>query len=163
MDTSLDPRYSAPEARPVDWGQALDELRRAERWLLTSVRPDGRPHQTPLVGAVHDGDLWFCSGPHERKSMNLAANPAVVVTAAGGPGGLDVVVEGTAEVVRDDAVLRQVAEAMVAAHGEFWRFEVVDGTFHHGPGRALVFRVRAQQGFGFATGNPPGQTRWRFS
>lgn len=162
METSLDPRYSAPEAVPVAWAEALEQLRTAQRWLVTTVRPDGRPHQTPLVGAVHEGDLWFCSGPDERKSRNLAQDPAVVVTAAGGPGGLDVVVEGAASVERDDLPLRQVAEAMVAVHGEFWRFDVVDGMVHHGPGRALVFRVRPAVGFGFATGNPPGQTRWRF-
>jgi len=162
METSLDPRYSAPDAAPIDWVEALDQVRNAERWLVTTVRPDGRPHQTPLVGAVHEGDLWFCSGPEERKSRNLAQNPHVVATAAGGPGGLDVVVEGVATVVRKEPVLRQVAEAVAAAYGEFWRFDVVDGMFHHGPGRALVFRVRPVAGFGFATGTPPGQTRWRF-
>jgi hypothetical protein len=86
----------------------------------------------------------------------------VVVTAAGGPGGVDVVVEGSASVVHDEVVLREVAEAVAAAHGGSWRFTVADGMFHHGPGRALVFGVRPDVGFGFATGNPPGQTRWRF-
>ncbi|WP_432562662.1 pyridoxamine 5'-phosphate oxidase family protein [Kineococcus sp. SYSU DK003] len=162
MEMTLDARYSAPEATPVPWEQALEQLTTADRWLLTSVRPDGRPHQTPLVGAVHDGALWFCSGPDERKSRNLAGNPAVVVTSPGGPGGLDVVVEGSSEVVTDESVLREVAEAMAAAHGESWRFTVAGGRFHHGPGHATVYRVRPRAGFGFATGNPPGQTRWTF-
>ncbi|PRY17241.1 pyridoxamine 5'-phosphate oxidase family protein [Kineococcus rhizosphaerae] len=162
VQTSLDPRYSAAEAAPVPWADAVERLRRAERWLVTTVRPDGRPHQSPVVGAVHAGVLWFCSGAHERKSLNLAGNPSVLLTAPGGPGGLDVVVEGTAEVVEDEPLLREVAEAVVAAHDESWRFSVSGGRFHHGPAVAVVFRVRPVVGFGFATGNPPGQTRWRF-
>jgi hypothetical protein len=46
----LDTRFSeASEA--VGWQQVSDTLASAELYWLTTVRQDGRPHITPLVGA----------------------------------------------------------------------------------------------------------------
>jgi hypothetical protein len=55
----------------------------------STVRPDGRPHVTPLIAVWHAGALWFATGPEERKARNLAENPSCVLT----PGRSDLVEE----------------------------------------------------------------------
>jgi hypothetical protein len=76
--------------------------------------------------------------------------------------GFDLVVEGEAVRVSDDARLRGLAEAWERKYGSFWHFEVRDGYFHHGAGKALVFSVAPGTIFGFGKGEPFSQTRWRF-
>ena len=70
----------------------------AQLFWVTTVRPDGRPHSTPLVAVWLDDALHFCTGPTEQKAHNLVANPHVLLTTGdnGWKGGLDVVVEGPA-------------------------------------------------------------------
>lgn len=162
--TTLDPRYSTPEAAPVPWPDAAARLASAELYWLTTVRPDGRPHVTPLIAVWSDGSLHFCTGPDERKARNLAANPSVVLT-TGSPTldeGLDLIVEGEAERVSDEGRLRALAEAYVEKYGPGWRFDVRDGAFLGDGGTALVFAVAPRTAFGFAKGTAFGQTRWRF-
>lgn len=158
---SLDPDFSEPGAVAAPWADVVATLERAELYRVTTVRPDGRPHVTPLVGAWFDGALWFCTGEHERKGRNLAANPHVVLSTGTDllHGGRDVVVEGDAVQVSDEARLHDVAAAFFAKYGEEWRFEVRDGRFHHGPGDALVYEVRPTTVFDFAK-NPYSQTRF---
>ena len=163
----LDPRYSSPGAEPPAWSTARDRLRTARTLLLCTVRPDGRPHATPLLAVWLDEALWFCTGAHEQKARNLARTAACLLTAADATSdpGLDVVVEGDAERVQDDAVLRRVADAFAARHGEEWRFDVRDGQFHQGGAdgtSALVFRVPPRTVRAFVKGEPYSQTRWRF-
>ena len=55
-------------------------IERAELFWITTVRPDGRPHITPLVAVWHDGALHFCTGGEEQKALNLAANANVALT-----------------------------------------------------------------------------------
>ena len=52
------------------------------------------------------GIWYFNSGPRTRKSRNLAANPRCVVSVATQP--FDLVVEGSAERVRDGVRVRHV-------------------------------------------------------
>ena len=105
--TELDARYSEPEAAATGWEDALAELATAELSWISTVRRDGRPHVTPLITVVHDGTVYFCTGPEEQKGRNLAANPSVAMTTGRNDlhGGLDLVVEGTAERVTDDDLL----------------------------------------------------------
>ncbi|TVL94078.1 pyridoxamine 5'-phosphate oxidase family protein [Streptomyces sp. SAJ15] len=161
--TELDPRYSDPDAVPTDWSEARALLAAAELYWLSTVRPDGRPHVTPLLCVWLDGALFFCTGPEERKAGNLAANPNCVLTTGTNAlrEGLDLVVEGAALPVTDDGRLRRVAAAYEEKYGSGWRFEVRDGAFHHDAGTALVFEVAPGTAFGFRKGTY-GQTRWRF-
>jgi hypothetical protein len=163
--TELDPRYSSPGAVPTDWEAAREQLAEAGIFWLSTVRPDGRPHVTPLLAVWLDGALHFCTGEEERKSRNLAANSHCVLTTGGDAvdEGLDLVVEGEAVRVRDENGLRRLADAWEAKYGSDWRFEVRDGAFQHQDGgHALVYEVRPETAFGFRKGQY-SQTRWRFA
>jgi nitroimidazol reductase NimA-like FMN-containing flavoprotein (pyridoxamine 5'-phosphate oxidase superfamily) len=167
----LDARFSSAAAAPTDWEVARERLMDARVYWLSTVRPDGRPHVTPLLSVWLDGALYFCTGPDERKARNLAHNPHCILTTGCNAldEGLDLVVEGEATRVSDDARLRRIAEEYVAKYGSDWRFSVRDGAFHHDPeslrgddpGRALVYEVAPATVFGFGKGEF-SQTRWRF-
>lgn len=166
--TELNAGYSETTTA-FPWAEARELLVRAELSWLSTVRPDGRPHVTPLPAVWHDGAPHFGTGPDERKARNLARNPQCVLTTGCNrfDRGLDLVVEGRAERVADEAVLRPLAEAYEAKYGPDWHFDVRDGGFRHGGGgaeggTALVYRVAPVTAFGFAKGTY-GQTRWRFT
>jgi nitroimidazol reductase NimA-like FMN-containing flavoprotein (pyridoxamine 5'-phosphate oxidase superfamily) len=164
----LDARYSSEGATPVSWEEASTQLEEAEVFWISTVRPDGRPHVTPLIAVWLDGALHFCTGPDERKARNLNRNPKCILTTGSNAigEGLDIVVEGEAVRVRDDVRLRQIADAYVSKYGEEWRFGVQEGNFvHDGAAEgstAIVFEVSPQTALGFRKGEEFSQTRWRF-
>ncbi|MGF1341003.1 pyridoxamine 5'-phosphate oxidase family protein [Streptomyces flavovirens] len=165
-ETALHPHYSGEDATARGWPEAVGLLTDAELYWLSTVRPDGRPHVTPLIGVWSNGALHFCTGPSERKARNLAANPEVVLTTGANSlrEGVDVVVEGRAVRVTDEERLIALAAAWEEKYGGDWHFDVADGAFTNGAGgRAEVFRVAPRTAFGFAKGEPYGQTRWRFA
>ena len=170
--TELEPQFSSDEATPTSWAEARERLEEAEVFWLSTVRPDGRPHVTPLLGVWLEGAMYFCTGPAERKARNLGRNRRCVLTTGCNAlsEGLDLVVEGDAVRVADDARLRRVADAYLSKYGSAWRFAVRDGAFYHDPeslrgadpGEALVYEVAPAKVFGFGKGAPFSQTRWRF-
>jgi nitroimidazol reductase NimA-like FMN-containing flavoprotein (pyridoxamine 5'-phosphate oxidase superfamily) len=145
--------------------EAREQLEQAEVYWLTTVRPDGRPHVTPLIAVWLDDALHFCTGPDERKAKNLADNARLAITTGCNSlgEGLDLVVEGNAVQVRNEATLHCLANEYVAKYGEDWRFTVLDAAFLNPEGgQALVYEVRPKTVFGFGKGEPFSQTRWRF-
>jgi general stress protein 26 len=165
VTAELDPRFSDPDAVPTGWDETRRALEEAQLFWISTVRADGRPHVTPLVAVWLDGAIHFTTGPAEQKAVNMRGNPHVILTTGcnSWDGGLDVVVEGDAVRQTDQAVLERLA-AMWAAKwdGQFWRFEVRDGCFHHPEGgAALVFSVTPAKVLTFAKGNF-GVTRHRF-
>src|SRR5580658_4664951 len=155
--------FSSPGASAVGWGRARLELEGAELYWLSSVRPDGRPHVTPLLGVWLDNAFCFATGSTERKAKNLAENGHCVVTTGRNVlDGLDIVVEGTATGVDDDAGLRAVATALETkygphfAEGGTWE-DLGDAIREHQVG---VWRIVAAVAFGFSKGEPYSQTRW---
>jgi len=163
-ETTLDGRFSSPDASATPWTEGLQRIEAAELFWLSTVRPDGRPHVTPLISVWADGAAYFCTGAEERKARNLAANPNCILTTGCNQleEGLDVVLEGVAVRVDDDAKLAPIAAAYEAKYGSGWHFEVRDGAFHHEGGEALVFQLTPATAFGFGKG-AFSQTRWRFS
>ncbi|MCX5343971.1 pyridoxamine 5'-phosphate oxidase family protein [Streptomyces atratus] len=161
----LDTRYSHESATASPWSAAKELLTRAEMYWLSTVRPDGRPHVTPLIGVWAEDALHFSTGASERKGRNLAANPEVVLTTGNNTlsEGIDVVVEGRAERVTDGDRLNRLAAAWESKYGPEWHFDVQDGTFRHAGHVALVFEVSPRTAFGFGKGTTYSQTRWRFS
>src|SRR6266540_3196891 len=103
------------------------------------------------------------SGPDERKAKNLAGNPHCVLTTGSNAldEGLDLVVEGDAARLSDEAALGRIADAYEKKYGSDWHFDVRDGAFYGEGGQALVFEVAPTTAFGFGKGQF-SQTRWRF-
>ncbi|HSJ73564.1 MAG TPA: pyridoxamine 5'-phosphate oxidase family protein [Miltoncostaeaceae bacterium] len=158
----LDARYSSEGATATPWEEARDRVAGAGVHWLSTVRPNGRPHVTPLLAVWLDDAAHFCTGPDEQKARNLARSPlCALIAGSDAPDGLDVVIEGEAVRVTDRSRLRRLADAWVARHGEQWRFEVRDGAFAHAAGTALVFEVAAARVFAFGKGDAYSQTGWR--
>jgi nitroimidazol reductase NimA-like FMN-containing flavoprotein (pyridoxamine 5'-phosphate oxidase superfamily) len=161
----LDPQFSSDDATPTRWAEARDCLEKAEIYWLSTVRPDGRPHVTPLISVWLDSALYFCTGESERKAKNLAHNPHCVITTGCNAlnQGLDLIVEGDAVQLSDEAGLQRVADTYTAKYGQEWRFTVRDGAFHGDDGNeAMVYKVTPTTAFGFGRGKSSSQTRWRF-
>jgi general stress protein 26 len=164
MDTRIDRRFSDPDAEATPWPDVVEALERAELYWITTVRPDGRPHVTPLIGVVDNDVMHFCTGLDEQKGRNLEHNDRVAVTTGNNTWakGLDVVVEGKAVRIDDDEELRPLAEAWEAKYGSVWHFDVYDGMFRHSDGGgAAVFRVEPAKVLAFAK-DPHAQTTYRF-
>jgi len=168
----MDERNIASNGAPlIPWDQAREQFeedasldpRRRAHWLAT-VRPDGRPHVMPVWAVWVSGAFYFTTGATTRKGKNLAHNSYCVITVAKPtPEGLDLVVEGSATKVSDEAKLRQIAE-VYASLG--WPTTVRDGTFHAdfgapsaGPAPFDVYEVLPTTVFGLGD----GATRWSFS
>jgi nitroimidazol reductase NimA-like FMN-containing flavoprotein (pyridoxamine 5'-phosphate oxidase superfamily) len=164
MSGMIDRRFSDPDAQATPWPETLRALEEAELYWLTTVRTDGRPHVTPLIGVVEDERFHFCTGLDEQKGRNLEHEDRVVVTTGNNTwaSGLDVVVEGTAVRISDDERLQGLADAWEAKYGEVWHFDVADGMFRHDDGAgAAVFRIEPAKVLAFAK-DPHAQTTYRF-
>ena len=162
----LDQRFSEETAGAATWPETEGLLEAAELYWITTVRSDGRPHTTPLVGVWHDGAFWFCTGRREQKHRNLSVATGVTVTTGANTwqAGTDVIVEGNAERVTGQDTLAAVAAAYLEKYGEAWRFRATDEGFggQDDPGGiADVFRVPPAKVLVFAK-SPHGQTAFSF-
>jgi PPOX class probable F420-dependent enzyme len=155
--TTLDPRYSDPEAAATQWEETCRVIETAQVFWLSTVRADGRPHVTPVV-AVWDGEaLYFCTGDSEQKARNLRDNPQVILTTGcnhwnEGP---DAVVEGEARRVTDQDRLERLAQLWATKWDGRFQFQARDGYFHdpNVPESVLVFSVTPGKVFAFGRGH----------
>lgn len=156
--TELNTQFSAPDATAIAWDDALQHLEDAEIYWLSTVRPDGRPHVTPVIAAWLDGALYFHTGPTERKAKNLAQNAhCILTTGCNALGqGLDVVVEGPAEEITDRSALQRVAQRFAEQYGPPFDFSLEHLQDN------LVYRLTPVTAFGFGRTGTYSQTRWRF-
>jgi nitroimidazol reductase NimA-like FMN-containing flavoprotein (pyridoxamine 5'-phosphate oxidase superfamily) len=132
-------------------------------WLATA-NPDGTPHVMPLGVMLVDGSLYFTSGAGTRKAKNLARNPRCAITAA--THAFDVVMEGEAVKVTDDAKLQRLADVFSS---QGWEPEVRDGAFYAefsapsaGPPPWELYEMTPTTVFALGTAEPYGATRFRF-
>jgi general stress protein 26 len=162
MDARLDNRFSDPAAGATPWEETERALQAAELYWITTVRADGRPHVTPLIGVWFDGALHFTTGLEEQKARNLEHNANVALTTGTNTWakGLDVVVEGAAARVTDAEALGRLAAAIEDKYGAVWHFDVGDGLLLHRGGGAAAFRVDPAKVLAFAK-DPHGQTAYR--
>jgi general stress protein 26 len=163
--TSIDSRYSSPGAIAATWDETREVLESAELFWVVTVRADGRPHATPVTAAWAEGAVWFSTGAEEQKFLNLRSNSHVIIMTGCNQwdNGLDVIVEGEAVQVTDDAVLARAARAFVNKWDGRWRFTVRDGGFRDdGSVGAEVFAVTPSKVFAHAKGDPFGATTHRF-
>src|SRR6266699_5719349 len=109
--TNIDPRFSDPATVATGWDETRRALEEAELFWISTVRPDGRPHVTPLVAVWLDGALYFSTGATEQKAVNLRGNPHVLLLTGCNrwDDGLDVVAEGDAVQVSGEALLTRLA------------------------------------------------------
>ncbi len=159
----LDERFGSPDAVPTTWADAWRRLEQAEIYWLSTVRADGRPHVTPLIGLALDGTLYVTTGPTEQKAVNLAANPHCVLTTGENRlgEGLDIVVEGSAVLVADAAVLQRLAAAFKSTYPPLFHFQYRDGSLQGGGGPVLAFEIKPSKILAFGRGATYSQTRWQ--
>jgi general stress protein 26 len=159
--TELQPQFSSDSASPTMWADARAILEDAKIYWLSTVRPEGSPHVTPLFAVWLGGGLYFCTGQDERKAKNLVGNPhCVITTGCNVIEGIDLVVEGDAVRVSDETHLQRVADKYTSKYD--WHYTVRDGAFYGEGGRAEVYEVTPTTAFGFGKGETFSQTRWRF-
>jgi hypothetical protein len=111
-----------------------------------------------------DGACYFTAGPGTRKAKNLARDPRCVITVARFE--FDLVIEGEATKVTDEARLQHIADAYAA---EGWQPTVRDGALYaeySAPSAGAppweVYEVTPTTIFALGTAEPYGATRWRF-
>jgi F420H(2)-dependent biliverdin reductase len=88
--------------------EAVEKLEKQKNIWFGSVRPDGKPHLTPVWFVWHEGKLYIGIDPNSIKSRNLKQNPWVVLALE--DGSHPVICEGKAEWIRPP-----LAEALSAA------------------------------------------------
>jgi hypothetical protein len=161
----IDRRFSEPGSEATPWSDTEHALGAAELFWITTVRPDGRPHVSPIVAVWLGGTLHFSTGGTEQKAANLRRNHHVVLTTGCNTWdkGLDVVVEGDAVPVTDEARLAELAREWRGKWDGRWEYEARDGAFHHpgGGGVALVYAVHPAKVIAFGKGGFT-QTSYRF-
>ena len=163
--TNLD-RYGSPA---LLWSRAHDRLIANPEgseltFFLGTSQPNGKPHSAGIGALWYDGDLYITSSPAARKARNLAANPACTISVK--LEGIDLVLEGEASRVTDQATLEQVAKLY---RDSGWPAEVKGDAFtapfsapSAGPPPWYLYRFTFHTVFGVATAEPHGATRWRF-
>lgn len=140
----------------LPWSWAEQRLREAHDYWLATIWPDGRPHVMPVWGMWFDGCLWFSSSRGSRKTRNLLAGSACVVTTDRPRE--PVIVEGDAELVVATDHLAAVLAAENAKYGTDYGPELLD------PERNATFRVVPSCAFGLAEDDFCGSpTKWVFA
>ena len=166
--TTLDARYSNPDAVATGWDETCRVLAEAQVFWISTVRADGRPHVTPCAAVWSKGVLYFDTGTTQQKAINLRSNPHVVLTTGCNrwEQGLDVVVEGEAVRVSDDDLLRRLAGEWAGRWDGRFQFVARDGYFRHAQDEELqtvvVFAVTPTQILAFGRGARGGHTAHRF-
>jgi general stress protein 26 len=153
---------------PIPWSVALEALESAETRsqtpFLATTRPDGRPHLAAVGAVWDDGKVYFTSGAGTRKSRDIARQASCSI--GWSLTGIDLVIEGSAVRVTDDATLQRLAKRYA---DQGWPASVEDGAFtapymapSGGPPPWDLYVVEPKTVFGVRTVDPGGATRWRF-
>lgn len=165
-DVELGP-FSSPGAQATPWASALAVIGEAEVFWLSTVRPDGRPHVTPLLAFWSLGGMCFTTGGEERKARNLEDNRhCVLTTGTSALTGVDVVIEGLASVVEERSEREQAVADFERKYGA--HLTSPEGTWH-GLGEAVVagdvrlYRVAPTVGFAFGKLPTASQTRYTWA
>jgi hypothetical protein len=161
---------------PIPWSRASNLLEAVTDTLqdkdhapithwLSTVSPNKTPHVAGVGAVWVDSTFYFTSGDRTRKSRNLANNPQCAISVA--LPGLDLIVNGTAARVTDEATLQRLAR-LYAAQG--WPASVKDGAFtaefsapSAGPPPWALYVMTPSTAFGVATAEPWGASRWQLA
>lgn len=99
----------------LPWVWAEERLHSAPNFWFSTVRPDGRPHSSPVWAVWHEGRVYFDGSPETRRMKNIAANPNVSVHLESG--NEVVILEGLAEAVSPPPP-RDLAERLATRYAE---------------------------------------------
>ena len=157
--TNSEPKASRPfapgyglsedEKGLLPWTWVAEKMSDCRTFWIATVHPSNRPHVMPVWGVWLDAAVYFSTGRKSRKGRNLAANPACTVTNDDGEEA--VIVEGSAEEVKDATALERVATA-------YQKKYKMDPRSMGEP----IFVVRPRTVFGFIEKSfPKSATRWR--
>jgi len=138
----------------LPWSYATELLEQARNYWVASVRPDGRPHVSPIWGAWYEGAFYFEGSPETRRGRNIAANPEIAVHIE--KGDEVVILEGAVEEVTEPSydLCSRLAETFETKYKYRPDVEMWQG------GGLYVLRPRVA----FAWGEfPKTVTRWHFS
>jgi len=158
-------QLSSPRGTPLTtltWADVRTRVSEAEDFLLATTDPDGRPHVVPVLCVWLDGAVCFVTFRQSRKTRNLVQNNGCAVTVPGDD--LDVVIEGTAERVRDAARLQKIADLFPVKY-PWWHPFVRDSEFYDPADTAdprHVYAVEPAQVFAFGKEDGFSATRWSF-
>jgi hypothetical protein len=156
--------YGMPEdeAGLLPWSWAENELVRASNYWIISIRPDDRPHASPVWGVWLDGTLYFDGSEQTRRMRNIAAKPEIVVHLESGDE--VVVLEGRAGPVPPPPE-RALTEKLSALYSE----KYASHNYKPQPdqwdsGGLYAMRPHTALGWTFRKGEVFGATytRWRF-
>jgi nitroimidazol reductase NimA-like FMN-containing flavoprotein (pyridoxamine 5'-phosphate oxidase superfamily) len=157
---------SADDAAVTPWAEISTRFAEGSTHWLATTQPDGRPHVVPVGALWVDGAGYFTMGQGTRKGKNLANNSHCTISFS--IRGFDVVINGEATMVGDEAKLKRLAEAY-AAQG--WPAFVHDGVLDApysapttGPAPYDLYEVTPVTAFAFGTEEETvnQSTRYRF-
>ena len=148
------------------WEVARPILEKAGQYWLATVNAEGHPHVVPVFGILADDAMHFTANAETRKARDLAENPHCVMTVS--LEDYDLMVEGIATKIRDEATLQRIADLYHAKYE--WPVTVKDGAYDAPYGAPAagkppyeLYEVRITKAFGFHTAEPHGATRWTFT
>ena len=168
---------AADASETTPWDQARERLANPEYqrtcWLATTG-PAGQPHLMPVIGFWIDGAMHVLAGEGTRKARNLAADDrCVIATTSTTLPSLDLVVEGRAAAITDDAAVRHIVDVLAGT----WPLEARGSHLYGphaptaGPPPYTMFRIEPTRVFGlpgmpgmdtFDPAELPKATRWDF-
>jgi nitroimidazol reductase NimA-like FMN-containing flavoprotein (pyridoxamine 5'-phosphate oxidase superfamily) len=154
---------------PIPWERARKHLEMKESeghvtcWLATAGS-DGIPRLAGLGAIWVDDKFYFVTGSTTRKGRNLAQNPNCAMAAS--LHGIDVVVQGKARKVTDQATLERIVERYVKLG---WPATTNDGLIEApysapsaGPSPWNLYELEPTSAVGVASEDPQGASRWTF-
>jgi hypothetical protein len=98
----------------LPWSWAVERLSASHDYWLATVRPDGRPHVTPVWGVWLDDAVWFSASEDARKTRNLTAAPFATMTTDNAR--QPVIVDGSVDRIIEAAALAAFAGAINAKY-----------------------------------------------
>ena len=156
--------YGVPGADTgmLPYTHATERLKQALIYWVNTVRPNGRPHSSPIWAVWVDGTLYFDGSPETRRGRNIAANPAVAIHIESGGAGKDVLMlEGDAHALRGVDLPGELKERIAAEYAaKYAADDYSPKPDQWDTGGLYAVRVRTMIAWTTFNIDP---TRWRFS
>ena len=161
MSEPIADRPNMPEGYLGDsllpWSWAVDQLKHARSYWITTIAANGRPHVRPVWGCWRDDSVQFSTGA--RHAANMKRDPRVTVNLESADD--CVIVQGIGETTTDEIARQGFVDEYSLKYNWPMTLEFCDELF--------VVRPHTVLGW-IATDIAPGQTlfattatRWRFS